>query len=637
MKDRLMNTITVLVLSIAMAAGCNETGDFEAFQGPDPAGSGSLTVALDGTQSLLASPFRIRLYRGVPASLDDKPYFQSDCTPARRGFTVNKLKRGTDYVLVFEAFDTPTCEPGSRIGLGIRGEVAVTSEGTGEAVYYIQVNASGNFTRFPIPGGALSNPNPPVPCSEDEACRQLVECPVVEECRFPRTVECDPEEACPTGTKVMQYQVHPAATCVSGYCRLQSLFPLNSRVSRAFHVAASSADGNVSLLGGVTEARARTLVVVGPSEAQGNPDSERFSADLSLFSMLGLDRDLGAGLALTATGRIGEDILFLAGGTASIGMDIVGERAVPWPGPAVCGNADCPMALSSQVWAVDLVRGTAMPSSLPVGTVAAQIAGVPGPAGMPRVFIRSGLVQGTAQGEVRLGREAWICDADEEYRLTCEPLGEVAERSGRFMSAGVCLTEASGGLCEQYLILGGNTAGGAFAELFSAADGSLTSLTPLSGVPETLFGAVAVNVGGRIVVFGGGRQPRKVDAEPMLLTINTDRRTIEGSPLDLGNDRVTPLLRLFHTATPLVGGRDVLVVGGLDTSLTPTRTASLVRFEGGVATIVDQWEGLAAPRAGHQAVRIRGGLLGDGILVTGGLDSLRGVPTFAEGAEIYMP
>lgn len=637
MNVRLMNTITALALSVAMLAGCDGPGDFASFQGPEAAGAGSLSVALDGAQALLASPFRIRLYRGVPPSLDEEAYFQSDCTPARRGFTVNKLKTGTDYVLVFEAFGTPTCEPGSRIGLGVRGDVAVTPEGTGEAVYYIQVNASGNFTRFPVPGGALSNPNPPVPCSEDEACRQLVECPVIEECRFPRTVECDPEEACPTGTKVMQYQVHPAASCVNGYCRLRSLFPLNSQVPRAFHVAASFGDGDVAILGGVTEARARTLAVTGPSEAQGNPDTERFSGNLSLFSMLGVDRDLGAGLALTAAGRLGDNVVVLAGGTSSIGMDIVGERAVPWPGPAVCGNADCPLALSSQVWVVDLVRGRAMPSSLPVGTAAAQVAGVPGPAGMQRVFIRSGLVQGTAQGEVRLGREAWICDSDEEYRLTCEPFGEVAERSGRFMASGVCLVEAAGGLCEKYLILGGNTAGGAFAELFSAADGSLTSLTSLAGVPETLFGALAVNVGSRIVVFGGGSQPRKVDAEPLLLTVDAERGTIGASPLGLGAESTAALSRLFHTATPLMGGRDVLVVGGLDASLTPTRTASLVRFEGEVATVVDQWEGLAAPRAGHQAVRIRAGLLADGILVTGGLDSLRGVPTFAEGAEIFMP
>lgn len=637
MNDRRIIGLATLVLALAGTAGCAGQGDTAAFEGPEADGGGMLQVALDGDYQVLSSPFRIRLYRGVPDSLAAKPYFESGCTPARRGFTVNKVKSGADYVLVFEAFSTATCDAGSRIALGVRGGIEISPEGTGEAIYYIQVNASGDFTRFPIPGAALSSPNPPVPCAEDADCQQLIDCPDIAACRFPRTVECEATENCPTGTKVMQYQVHPAATCVNQYCRLESLFPLNARLPRAFHVAASTAAGDVSLLGGFTEARARTLVVAAGSDIQEAPDAERFDGDGALFSTLELDRDLGGRLALAATGTLGDDAIVLAGGTASIGMDIVGDLAVPWPGPNACGTEECPLALSSLAWVVDLGRGTAVPSDLPAATAAGQVAGVPGPTGLPRVFVRAGLVQSADEAEVRLGREAWICELNEESQMACQPIGEMAARSGRFLAAGVCLTEASGGLCQEYLILGGNTQGGAFAELYSAQSDTLTSLTPLSGVPDTLFGAVAVNVDGRIVTVGGGSQPRKADVAPMRFTVDAANGTIRGETLPLTQEQVAPLQRLFHSATALLGGRDILVAGGLDATLVPTRSATVLRFDGDTVTVAGQWDGLNAARAGHQATRIRGGLLAGGILITGGLESLRGVPTFAEGAEIFLP
>ncbi len=82
---------------------------------------------------------------------------------------------------------------------------------------------------------------------------------------------------------------------------------------------------------------------------------------------------------------------------------------------------------------------------------------------------------------------------------------------------------------------------------------------------------------------------------------------------------------------------DVLVVGGLDGALAPTKSATILRIEEDAISVVDQWDGLSVARAGHQAVRIRGGLLAGSVLISGGLDSLRGIPNFAEGAELYMP
>lgn len=637
MNDRRTTCIAVLLLGLATAAGCAQDDSMASFQGPEGAGGGVLTVALDGDYQMLSSPFRIRLYRGVPQTMDEKPYFASDCTPARRGFAVNRLKSGRDYVLVFEAFSSSTCEAGTRVAMGVRGGIEITPEGTGEAVYYIQVNATGDFTAFPLPGGSLSSPNPPIPCTADAACQQLVDCPSIDACRFPRTVECDATEACAGGTKVMQYQVHPAATCAGGFCKLESLFPLNTRVPRAFHVAASTATGDVSVIGGVTAARARSLIVTSGSDLQGNPDAERFATDSALVSTLQFDRDLGAGLALAGVAPMGDDSIVLAGGTASIGMDIVGDLAVPWPGPGACSGSDCALSLSSQAWVLDLTRGTAVPSELPLATAAAQVVGVPGGDGLPRVFVRSGLVQSVAQGDVRLGREAWLCDLNEDSQLACAPVGETAERAGRYLATGVCLTEAPGGLCRNYLILGGNTQGTAFAELFTAEDGMLHSLTPIAGVPETLFGAAAVHIDGQVLVVGGGSQPRKADVAPFVLTVDLANRTLRGRAIVMSENQSAPLMRQFHTATLLQGGRDVLVVGGLNPDLQPTGSATILRVTAEGVSILGQWDGLSVARAGHRATRIRGGLLNGGVLVTGGLGSLRGVPSFAQGIEIYLP
>lgn len=56
-----------------------------------------------------------------------------------------------------------------------------------------------------------------------------------------------------------------------------------------------------------------------------------------------------------------------------------------------------------------------------------------------------------------------------------------------------------------------------------------------------------------------------------------------------------------------------------------------------VSSILNQWDGLAVPRAGHSTTQITGGLLDGGVIISGGLSSLEGQPSFAVGSEFFMP
>ena len=621
-----------IIVAAFFSVSCADDGAFVSFQGPEESENGVLQIALEGLE---AEYFKIQLYPTLPTTPDVEPYFASECSLAKRGFSLNRLKTGKDYVLVFEAFSTSSCQAGSRVGYGVRGGIEVFPEGVGNAIYYVNVNRSGYITPLPVPGPSLSAPNPPISCVSDGDCQELIDCPDPAECRFVLSVACDSDEYCPDGTKTMQYKLHPAATCNLGFCRLTTLFPLNTQTERVFHLAASSTEGDLSIIGGLASSGIRSLVA--KSGTFDKPDLESFSANTGLFSHLQFDRDLGNSLALSSTTMVGDNLLMIVGGTSAISADLVGESIVPWPWASKCTHTEC--QLSEKMWLVDLDAGTVSQSELPLPIATGQVVQIPSVDGKPRVFIRSGLVQSLVQNELRPGREAWICSIADDMTTDCTPVAETSQRSGRYMATGVCLTENDDGTCSDYLVLGGNSEGTSFAEVFSITEEGpvIYPLVPLEGVPDTLFGATAVNLNGQILVIGGGSVHRNADSALLVFDVNLTNRTIAGRAVSLSDNQESQLERIFHTVTPLAGGWDLLVTGGLNADLKPTRSATLIRVTEEGISILKQWEGLAVPRAGHTATRLRGGLLNGGIVITGGLNSLLGSPSFAEGAEFYLP
>jgi hypothetical protein len=618
--------------ALFLLAACADIGGPVLLHGPDEGAEGRVSFALDSSASA-AVKARIRLFQGMPASLAVDAYFESECINPSPGFAIDKVAVGSDYVMVYEAFSSDDCSVGTRVELGIRGGIDIQKGGSGEAFYFVQVNRVGAFTPMPVPGQELNPSGGGVSCQIDLECQELVECEPGQCGRFTRTVECEPEEGCQDGVRLMRYRVHPSAVCADGgTCRLDSLFPLNTRVRRAFHISASAADGDLAVLGGFNSAGAMTLQVVGASDTLAGPDSEIFNASNVLFGRLEPSLDLGSGLAFMADALLDERRMLLVGGAQSVQLTIdENQRVTPVLEPRYC-NGVCDLTLSSLGWVLDIPSGAVTRSVLPFSTAAALAVAITGETGA-RVLIRPGLVQeGPA---IVAGQESYVCDADDEGIRNCFKAGDSELAPPRFLASGVCLTERDGH-CAEYLVLGGNRAGGAFAEVFSADDDTVRMVNSGAGVPETLFGAQVVRIGDRILAVGGGSQPRLADAAPIVFTFDRSTLTLTGRPASLAVDDLAGLLRRFHQITLLQDGQ-VLVTGGMDGNWQATSTATLLRVSGDSVEVTGRPGNMARARVGHRAVGIIGGLLGGSVLVTGGLENLTGLPAFAEGAELYVP
>lgn len=633
MKHHRIERSWMCVAAVALAVGCIGPDSGRTLAGPSPEGGGQISFALAGDYVPGGTNFKIRLYKTVPASLANKAYFESPCTGPNQGFTVTDLDIGDGYVVVYDGYSTATCDAGTLVARGIRGDVEVTKGGTGNAVYFIQVNEIGAISAFPVPGADLKDSG--LTCTTELECQGTTDCADPAKCQFPFKTECAADEECPDGTKWVQYRVHPAARCVGGICRLKTLSPLNLRSDRAFHVLASGPGGDVAMVGGFTQSGGTGLTVGESSE------SETFGASSSLFRDLDLGTALGNAVGLMGATLLDGRRLVLVGGASAVGVEKEGEATVPVPKPQTCAG-NCPTTLSSAAFVVDLSAGTATRSTLSIQGVAlrsamALVETIAGDAG-PEAFVRTGLVQ-TASDRIEAGRASYRCPTDADGALGCVEVPGSADSTPRYAAASACLVPNEVG-CIEVVVLGGNSeANSPFGELFSKSSNQIRNLTPTVGVPATQFGAVAVVAGGQIWTFGGTSDPedRTPDMEPLAFNIDPENGTIAAGKSGLSAPELNLLLRTYHQATPLADGKSVLITGGLGPDRRPLSSAVLVEASGGRLTVKSTVGGMAQPRVAHRALRIQGGLMDGAILISGGLSDVKGASKYAEGAEIFLP
>ncbi len=617
---------------VGVLAGCAGGGG-TVLQGPDPDGQGVLGIQVVSSPLLddAVKHYRIRLYHGTPKDWpNDSPYFQSGCFGASLAFQVNRVKVGSGYTLVYEGYSdapltdgdrtVPVCETLSA--LGVRGDVSITADGTGQAFYFIQLNRRDAVTAYPLPGPDLDPAGTGLPCDDDAYCRELI--------------ACDATENCPGGQK---YRVHPQAVCDEGFCRLSSLFPLNVGSGRAFHAAASVGDGTVLLVGGFEALDATGMAASSP------PRTEDFHANTSLFAapaVAGLDEGLAASAVVVEETR---DLVGLFGGVPAVRFKdfLAALRAKDLTCPA---SDKCPIQPSSTAFLLDASRYVATRHTLPVAASGGLAAVVRGPAGEPAIFYRPGMVQAT-DTEIRPGDRAWLFALGTGDALACtDPLPEedpadtvlacraMEGLTPRAAPAGVCYEEADG-LCTRYLVIGGHgPASGreAFAEVFEAASGTLTVLKGDASIPKTLAGAVAVRAGSRVWTFGGLTEGQ--DPTVFAFTPDFQNHEIHLASVASGDDLADLRRVVFHQVTPLADGRRVLVSGGRRDE-TVLNTYLVLALDGDRVTVEGKGV-LAQPRFGHAATRIRGSILKNSVLLTGGVSAVGDSPSLAPGAEIYL-
>ncbi len=625
-------SINVVMLGcIGVWAGCAGPGE-TALQGPDPHGEGVLGIQVVSSPLLddAVRSYRIRLYHGVPKDWpNDSPYFHSGCFAASLAFQVNRVKVGSGYTIVYEGYSDAPVVDGDRTvpvcatlsALGVRGDISITANGTGQAFYFIQLNRRDAITAFPLPGPDLDPAGTGLPCTEDAYCRELV--------------PCDATENCPGGQK---FRVHPRAVCDEGFCRLPSLFPLNVESGRAFHAAVSVGDGTVALIGGFDALDATGMAATSP------PRTEEFNGNTSLFAtpvIADLDESLAGSAVAVDDAR---EIVGLFGGVPAVRFKenlaaLQAEtRTCPSPG-------SCPVEARTTAFLLDAARHVATRYTLPVPAFGGVAAVVRGPAGEPAILYRPGMVQAT-DTEIRPGDRAFLLLLGANAGLSCaDPLPEedpadavlacraMEGLTPRAAPAGVCYEQADG-LCTRYLAIGGHgPAAGrdVFAEVFDASSQTITVLAGDASIPKTLAGAVAVRVGNRVWTFGGLGEGQ----EPTVFSFTPDFQNHEIHLASVvSGDDLADLRRVFHQATPLADGRRVLVTGGRrdDTVL---NTYLVLDLDGDRVTVKGRGV-LDQPRFGHAATRIRGSILENSVLITGGVSALGDEPRFAPGAEIYL-
>lgn len=608
------------LLLLACAQVQNET----SFRGPDEGADGVLRAALTQSALLDASvkSYRIRLYHGLPTNWpDSKPYFYSPCTALSPAFVVTNVKVGSGYTVIFEGYSdepengkTPVCK--TLAALGVRGEIIITADGSGEALYYIQVYNRGTVTPFPVPGPDL---NPPagagIQCESDDFCRDLI--------------ACDPGEACESGYK---YRVHPKAVCLNGFCRVLSFFPLNLDEPHAFY-AAFSANGKVATLGGFSGVDATGL------SAQPSAVAEVFTADTSLFSKPAVP-GFRNNFALPAVAPAGDSgFIAVFGGLRNIRFkDLVaflGTSAVQ------CPQGNCWVEPLKSAYVFDSKALVARSYELPEPG-ALGVAGAVAVAGGHAILYRPGIVLGSEV--VQPGDKAYVFLLSEGGSLSCaSPLPEYDPTSSvlackpieglipRTLPAGACLEGSGTAGCKRFIIVGGHAAGpGAqgFAEVF---DGENVITLDGEGTPKTLIGASLLNLGGKLVAFGGTTG----EAEAAVLAFSTDlsRGVIKLDAINVQGD-LSGLAGVFLQATPLADGKRVLVTGGLRGN-TVSDNYYVLKVEQDTVTVTAQGK-LSTPRVGHQSTLIRGSILNNSVFIGGGIAALGDSPTMAKGAELFL-
>lgn len=636
---RLQTFARVILVVPVLALACANEGPV-LFHGPE-AGGGTVTFALDAAgYEAGASPFKVKLYKGRPASLSAKPYFDSGCTGASLGFAIDDLATGSDYVVVYEAFSTADCAAANRIALGIRGGVEVTKAGTPEGVYYyLQVNALGAVTGFPVPGSQLDPPTTAgaVTCKVDDDCRALEECanpddPVA--CRFKTTVSCvATDTGCKDGKKVLKYRFHPQGVCDAAVkiCRLSSLYPLNAETDRAFHVAVSGVGGDVALLGGFNWAGGEKLVV-----NRDSTDVEAFGVNTCLFTKVDPPMDLDVGLGFPALVNLDGRRVLMIGGTQTIPLKNFGGALLPAPGLGECKAGTCPVALSPHLFVVDVAAGRVVQSDT-TWLTAGALATLVDAAGLTRVFVRPGVYQKDAASDLVGGTTSYVCDVTDSA-VKCSEVANSSKAPARVGAAGACMA-ANGDRCSKYLVVGGAAADASFGEVFDAQANLLTPLQNDASLPVGLTGAVAVAAGGKIWTVGGRIEGKAVTGVYSYALDGTGTKLVATSAALSAQDQAD-LSRVYHQATVLADGVSVLVTGGVAWGAgqaAPTDSAMLLKVKDGQMTVVGRLNGLSVPRVGHAATLIVDGLLKGGVLISGGMDVLSGTPTFAAGVDLFLP
>lgn len=561
----------------------------------DGLGTLKLALSVDGQVS-----FQLTIYEGaVDASLNGDDVFSSGCVTRRS--TVLELTRlpvSSDYSVVYRAFGAEGCA-GEPIAFGFRGGISLAE---GDAAYvHVPIWETGAGTAMPVDLNLSSLAATPVDaCDGPEVCAGGApsSCVVAGEGAF-CVPTCEADADCEG--------LHPDAICDvgSGWCMLESPWPLNLSEQRAFARAVTRSNGDVIVLGGLS------LDAGGALETTVFP-VERFDAQTGVFApydLVGFDGRPGVAFGMA---QLAPDLVVVAGGLSGAG-------GFTREGGRIGLEADWRTHGVEDVFAIDLATGKATSTGLGQVIVSPSVQAIDADS-----FIVVGGRAPEGQGGLKEHNGVSICDVGAEGALSCEPGPNL--KTPRVAPALVCV-RAAGGVCDQFLVLGGNAQPGAdrVAELLDLS-GEEIARPPI--VAEGLPGAIDHPVLCGVRLVGGGTSEGPVAGLRLDISGLAEGRL--SAVADVGADAVTTWLGGYTAdGCGLVAGGFVRSGDGW----VGTDAASIASQEAGSEAAGT----LARVRAASAVARIGAGPLTGRWLVVGGVEVGGGGARVVKGAEVFTP
>ena len=588
--------------------------------GGEPAdGEGTLTL---GLALAPGSWFRMRLYHGAVDEAAEGA-FDTQCQEWKgSNFQLSKLEPGDDRTVLFEAFDSATCEASTRVQIGLRGGITVTDTAE-QNHYYIPIYPDQSVSEFPkdisISGSTavkLDFCKVDAPCDEvgiaPGICKQLV-APGQDSSDYWCVPTCDDDTDC--------QGLHPGATCdlATRWCVMTDPFPLNLSEGRALGHADTSENGDVVFMGGFGSVVDGQLVTTSRA-------FERFDAATGVFAPMTFDEPTYPSTGLAGYGRLEDDWAALVGGVTTAQLTISGTGGgmtlnYGGLGDEVCdGEGTCVANGSTRITLLHLGSGAGILGELTVPRIDPTVVSL----GDKRFVVLGGWVPTGVGTAVQKDDAILLCTYDDN-QASCASVGNLTgPRAG---AAAACYTDT----CEQILVVGGSTTPTTTGEILMVS-GDTVQATPITGegLPASLsWPRLCGNPASGLRLVGGSSGVGAVGGlQPSTLSIEGNVLQATALEWDAGGEAsALPAVAAMADGTCWIGG-GINGAGQVSGSLLRV-TDTAVAADG-----YDLHEG----RFGAMAAAVGSGPLAGSVLVGGGLtfDDAGGATT-VRGAELLRP
>jgi hypothetical protein len=601
---RPLRLLAALAALAALLGGC-----------ADPAGPGTGTLTL-GLRAGVGGWFQLRILDSQPdAALAGGVVFDTGCIDAKsRTYELSNIPAGIGRWVAIESFGDASCSRDGRSEVGYRGHVDIPAGGV-SPYYHVPIYEVGGVTPLPEDINISAAVAAPIDfCDADAQCASHgAEFKCFDGQR--PTYWCVP--GCTLDADCADF--HPRAECQAGtgWCVLNSPFPLNLSEPRAMGAAASLSDGSVAFVGGFGEFSGGKLRL-------GSTAVERFDAGLGLFVKPAIT---GLGTWNSALGGfvdLGGDRVVMVGGLRTTALAWSGDGdafQLQFSGTSDqdCSGASCVPNLLTDIAVIDLAGGRAKLSTYPLPVARASLVRL-----NASTFLAAGGTAANVAGDgVIISDRAYLCVVAADLGVTCQEVDPLAvARTG---AAATCVDAA----CTTVLFAGGAFSGQSPFEVARIDGGSVTfealaAPATLTTLAQPMLCGLRLVSGQRVGAASRGLPPVELALTGSQLAANP-----------LASDAVTALPLLPAVAT-LPNG-DCWVSGGIDAA----GATSPVAFHVTGASVLPGTLALTRGRFGAVAAAVAQGPLAGAVLVAGGVRltgaAQAGTVDLVRGVEVVFP